>query len=161
VKALAELVAGLATGSNLLGTYDAGAAGGGSIATVTAGASGGGRAGFAVAAKIAAGSGMKEGDYFLVTKAGTVTGETPATLNVAMNANDHIVYDGATWHLVSSGVVAGAAFAVHSAADVSDTTVASVTSANQKGVLVRDSGVAADGTAAAYKLVNVLDLGTF
>jgi hypothetical protein len=161
VRALAELVAGLATGSTLLGTYDAGAAGGGSIATVTAGASGGGRAGFAVAAKIAAGSGMKEGDYFLVTKAGTVTGETPATLNVAMNANDHIVYDGATWHLVSSGVVAATGFAVHSASDVSDTTVASVTSANQKGVLVRDSGVAADGTTAAYKLVNVLDLGTF
>jgi hypothetical protein len=161
VKALAELVASLATGSTLLGTYDAGAAGGGSIATVTAAASGGGRAGFAANAKIAAGSGMKEGDYFLVTKAGTVAGETPATLNVAMNANDHIVYDGATWHLVSSGVVAATGFAVHSASDVSDTTVASVTSANQKGVLVRDSGVAADGTAAAYKLVNVLDLGTF
>jgi hypothetical protein len=160
VKALAELVAGLATGSTLLGTYDAGAGAGGSIATVTTAASGGGRTGFAAAAKIAAGRGMKEGDYLLVVKAGTVTGETPASLNTAMNANDHIVYDGATWHLVSSGVVAATGFAVHSASDVSDTTVASVTSANQKGVLVRDNAIT-DGTAAAYKLVNHLDLGTF
>jgi hypothetical protein len=38
--------------------------------------------------------------------------------------------------------------------------VASVTSANQKGVLVRDSAIT-DGTAAAYKLVNTLDLGQF
>jgi hypothetical protein len=160
VKALAELVAGMATGSTLLGTYDAGAAGGGSIATVTAGASGGGRTGFAAAAKIAAGRGMKEGDYLLVVKPGTVTGETPASLNTAMNANDHIVYDGATWHLVSSGVVAATGFSVHSASDVSDTAVASVTSANQKGVLVRDNAIT-DGTPAAYKLVNHLDLGTF
>jgi hypothetical protein len=161
VKALAELVAGLATGSTLLGTYDAGAAGGGSIATVTTAASGGGRTGFAAAAKIAAGRGMEEGDYLLVVKPGTVTGETPASLNAAMNANDHIVYDGATWHLVASGVVAATGFSVHAASDVSDTTVASVTAANQKGVLVRDSGVAADGVAAAYKLVNTLDLGSF
>jgi hypothetical protein len=28
-------------------------------------------------------------------------------------------------------------------------------------VLVRDNSVPADGTAAAYKLVNTLDLGTF
>jgi hypothetical protein len=159
LKALAELVAGLATGSTSLGTYDA-SVGGGQVKSVTASASGGGRAGFAAGAKIQAGSGMKEGDYFLVTKAGTVAGEAPASLNVAMNANDHIVYDGATWHVVSSGVVAGAAFAVHSAADVSDSTVASVTSANQKGVLVRDNAIT-DGTAAAYKLVNTLDLGTF
>ena len=103
---------------------------------------------------------MKEGDYLLVVKPGTVTGETPASLNVAMNANDHIVYDGAAWRLVSSGVVAGTAFSVHAASDVSDTAVVSVTSANQKGVLVRDNAIT-DGVAAAYKLVNVLDLGTF
>jgi hypothetical protein len=160
VKALAELVAGLVTGSTLLGTYDAGAAGGGSIATVTTAASGGGRTGFAAAAKIAAGRGMKEGDYLLVVKPGTVTGETPASLNTAMNANDHIVYDGATWRLVSSGVVAATGFSVHAASDVSDTTVATVTAANQKGVLVRDNAIT-DGTAAAYKLVNTLDLGQF
>ena len=158
LKALAELVAGMATGSTSLGTYDASA--GGKIASVTAAASGGGRTGFAANAKIAAGSGAKEGDYLLVTKGGTVTGETPASLNVAMNANDHIVFDGATWHVVSSGVVANATNSVHSAADVSDSTVASVTSANQKGVLVRDASIA-DGVAAAYKLVNTLDLGTF
>jgi hypothetical protein len=159
LKALAELVAGMATGSTSLGTYDASATGG-KIASVTASASGGGRAGFAANAKIAAGSGMKEGDYFLVVKGGTVTGETPASLNTAMNANDHIVFDGATWHVVSSGVVASATNTIHSAADVSDSTVASVTSANQKGVLVRDNTIA-DGVAAAYKLVNTLDLGTF
>jgi hypothetical protein len=102
---------------------------------------------------------MKEGDYFLVTKAGTVTGDAP-NLNVALNANDHIVYDGAAWRVVSSGVVGTSTNTVHSAGDVADGTVVQVTSANQKGVLVRDNSIA-DGVAAAYKLVNVLDLGTF
>jgi hypothetical protein len=106
------------------------------------------------------GTGMKEGDYFLVVKAGTVTGDA-ANLNVALNANDHIVYDGATWHVVASGVVASSSSSIHSATDVSDATVQTVTSGNQKGVLVRDNSVPADGTAAAYKLVNTLDLGTF
>jgi hypothetical protein len=160
VKALATLVAGLATGSTSLGTYDA-SAGGGKIASVTAAATGGtpARAGFAVNAKISAGSNMVEGDYFLVTKGGTVTGDA-APLNVALNANDHIVYDGAAWHVVSSGVVASAANTIHSAGDVSDSAVATVTATNQKGVLVRDNSIA-DGVAAAYKLVNTLDLGTF
>jgi hypothetical protein len=160
VKALATLVAGLTTGSTSLGTYDASVAGG-SIGSVTAAASSGtpARAGFTAGGKVSAGSNMKEGDYFLVVKAGTVTGDA-ANLNVALNANDHIVYDGATWHVVSSGVVAATAFAVHSAADVSDAAIASVTSANQKGVLVRDNAIA-DGVTAAYKLVNTLDLGTF
>lgn len=160
LKSLAELVAGLTTGSTSLGTYDA-SVGGGKIASVTAAATGGtpARAGFTVGGKVSAGTGMKEGDYFLVVKGGTVTGDAPA-LNAALNANDHIVFDGAAWHLVSSGVVAGAASSVHGASDVSDTTVVTVTSANQKGVLVRDNSLA-DGVAASYKLVNTLDLGTF
>ena len=160
VKALAELVAGMATGSTSLGTYDA-SAGGGQIRSVTSAVTGGTppRAGFTVNGKISAGSNMKEGDYFLVTKAGTVTGDAP-NLNVALNANDHIVYDGAAWRVVSSGVVASATNTVHSAGDVADGTVVQVTSANQKGVLVRDNTIA-DGVAAAYKLVDVLDLGTF
>ena len=159
VQALATLVASLQTGSTLLGTYDASA--GGKIASVTAAASAGtpARAGFAVNAKISAGSNMVEGDYFLVTKGGTVTGDA-APLNVALNANDHIVYDGAAWHVVSSGVVASAANTIHSAGDVSDSAVATVTATNQKGVLVRDDSIV-DGVAAAYKLVNTLDLGTF
>ena len=102
---------------------------------------------------------MAEGDYFLVTKAGTVTGDATG-LNAALNANDHIVFDGATWRVVSSGVVAGAANTVHSAGDVSDGTVAKVTAANQKGVLVRDNSIA-DGVANAYKLTDTLDLGTY
>jgi hypothetical protein len=158
VKSLAELVAGLATGSTNLGTYDAST--GGKIAAVTAAASAGGRAGFAANAKIQAGSGMKEGDFFLVTKGGAVTGEAPATLNTTLNANDHIVFDGATWHIVSSGVVAATPFAIHAASDVTDAAVATVTSANQKGVLVRDASVT-DGLPAAYKLTNILDLGSF
>jgi hypothetical protein len=160
LKALAALVAGLTTGSTSLGTYDA-SAGGGQIRSVTAAATGGtpARAGFTVNGKISAGSNMKEGDYFLVTKAGTVTGDAP-NLNVALNANDHIVYDGAAWRVVSSGVVGTATNTVHSAGDVADGTVVQVTSANQKGVLVRDNSIA-DGVTAAYKLVNVLDLGTF
>jgi hypothetical protein len=160
VKALAELVAGLATGSTSLGTYDA-SAGGGKIRSVTAAATGGTppRAGFTVGGKVSAGSNMKEGDYFLVVKAGTVAGDA-ANLNVALNANDHIVYDGAAWHVVSSGVVASATASIHSCSDVNDSTVQTITPANQKGVLVRDNTIA-DGVADAYKLTNVLDLGTF
>jgi len=52
------------------------------------------------------------------------------------------------------------AYSIHSATDVSDTTVVAVTAVNQKGLLVRDNTIA-DGVAAAYKLVNTLDLGTF
>ena len=160
LKSLAELVAGLATGSTSLGTYDA-SLGGGQIKSVTAAATGGtpARAGFAVAGKISAGSNMAEGDYFLVVKGGTVTGDA-ASINGALGANDHIVYDGATWHVVSSGVVASSASSIHSSTDVSDGTVVKVTAANQKGVLVRD-GSLADGVAAAYKLTDTLDLGTY
>jgi hypothetical protein len=156
VKALATLVASLQTGSTLLGTYDASTSG---IASVTAAASAGGRGGFAAAAKISAGTKPLEGDYFIVSKPGTPAGDA-ANINVALNANDHIVYDGAAWRVVSSGVVASAAFTVHAAADVSDTAVATVLTTNQKGVLVRDTTVA-DGVANAYKLVDTLDLGTF
>ena len=160
MKALAELVAGLTTGSTSLGTYDA-SAGGGQIKSVTAAASAGTptRAGFTVGGKVSAGTNMKEGDYLLVTKAGTVTGDA-AGLNAALNANDHIVFDGAAWHVVSSGVVAGAANTVHSAGDVSDGAIAAMTAANQKGLLVRDNSIA-DGVANAYKLANTLDLGVY
>ena len=160
LKALAELVAGLATGSTSLGTYDASTAGG-KIASVTAAATGGtpARAGFTVGGKVSAGSNMKEGDYFLVTKAGTVTGDA-AGLNAALNANDHIVFDGATWRVVSSGVVASATNTIHSAGDVTDAAVQSMTAANQKGLLVRDNSIA-DGVAAAYKLADTLDLGVY
>lgn len=155
VKALATLVASLQTGSTLLGTYDA-SSGGGKIASANTVA---GRTGFTVNAKINVGTGMQEGDYFLVTKPGTVTGDA-APLNVALNANDHLVYDGSAWHVVASGVVATSSFTVHAASDVSDTAVAAVASGSQKGVLVRDATVN-DGLADAYKLVDKLDLGTF
>ena len=155
VKALATLVASLQTGSTLLGTYDASSAGG-KIASANTVA---GRTGFTVNGKINAGTGMQEGDYFLVTKPGTVTGDA-APLNVALNANDHLVYDGSAWHVVASGVVASASFTVHAASDVSDAAVAAVASGSQKGVLVRDATVN-DGLADAYKLVDKLDLGTF
>jgi hypothetical protein len=160
MKALATLVAALTTGSALLGTYDA-STGGGVIKTLTATATAGtpARAGFALAGKINSGSNAVEGDYFLVVKAGTVTGDA-ATLNKAIQANDHIVYDGAIWHVIESGVVAAAAFSVHAAADVSDSAVAAVTPANQKGLLVRDASVA-DGLVGAYKLADVIDAGTF
>jgi hypothetical protein len=160
VKALATLVASLATGSTSLGTYDA-SVGGGQIKSVTAAATGGtpARAGFAIAGKISAGTNAQEGDYFLVVKGGTVTGDA-APINGALGANDHIVFDGATWHVVSSGVVASSASSIHSSTDVSDGTVVKVTAANQKGVLVRDNSIA-DGVAAAYKLTDTLDLGTY
>ena len=160
LKSLAELVAGLATGSTSLGTYDASTAGG-KIASVTGAATGGtpARAGFTVGGKVSAGTNMKEGDYFLVVKGGTVTGDA-TSLNAALSANDHLVFDGAAWHIVASGVVAGSAASIHSSTDVSDGTVVKVTAANQKGVLVRDNSIA-DGVAAAYKLTDTLDLGTY
>jgi len=100
VKALAELVAGLATGSTSLGTYDA-SLGGGQIKSVTAAATGGtpARAGFAIAGKISAGSNMTEGDYFLVVKGGTVTGDA-ASINGALGANDHIDRHAGSRHLL-------------------------------------------------------------
>jgi hypothetical protein len=158
VKALAELVAGMATGSTLLGTYDA-SVGNGQIASLTAAASAGGHAGFVVAGKISAGTRMKEGDYFLVVKGGTVSGDDP-NLNQALNANDHLVYDGGKWHVVSSGVVASTAFSINTAADFDDDTVKAVAPADQRGLMVRDGSIAA-GLDAAWKLVNVIDAGTF
>ena len=160
VKALATLVAALTTGSTLLGTYDA-SAGGGQIKTVTATAATGtpARTGFTAGGKVKNGANAIEGDYFLVIKAGTVTGDA-AALNAALNANDHLVFDGAAWHIVASGVVAATPFSIHAAADVSDAAVAAVTPANEKGLLMRDGSVA-DGLAGAYKLVDVLDMGTF
>jgi len=160
VKALATLVASLTTGSTLLGTYDA-SAGSGQIKTVTAAAATGtpARAGFTAGGKIKGGSNAVEGDYFLVIKAGTVTGDA-APLNAALNANDHLVFDGAAWHIVASGVVAATPFSIHAAADVSDAAVAAVAPADEKGLLMRDGSVA-DGLAGAYKLVDVIDAGTF
>ena len=160
VKALATLVASLTTGSTLLGTYDA-SAGSGQIKTVTAAATAGtpARAGFTAGGKIKGGSNAVEGDYFLVIKAGTVTGDVPA-LNAALNANDHLVFDGAAWHIVASGVVAATPFSIHAAADVSDAAVGTVAIADEKGLLMRDGSVA-DGLAGAYKLVDVIDAGVF
>jgi hypothetical protein len=160
VKALATLVAAMATGSALLGTYDA-SVGGGQIKTVTATATAGtpARAGFTVGGKLSAGTNAVEGDYFLVVTDGTVTGDAP-NINKAINANDHIVYDGATWHVVESGVVAATPFTIHAASDVADAAVAVVTPANQKGLLVRDNSVA-DGLPGAYKLADVIDAGMF
>jgi hypothetical protein len=158
MKALAELVAGLTTGSTLLGTYDGSA--GGKIASVTPAASAGGRTTFAVGTKITAGGNAKEGDYFLVIKAGTPTGE-PTALNVALNANDHLVYDGANWHVVASGVVAATPFSINSAADFAGDTAAGVAAADQKGLMLRDGSVAAAGSPNAWKLVSTIDCGTF
>ena len=160
VKALATLVAALTTGSTLLGTYDA-SAGGGQIKTVTATAATGtpARTGFTAGGKVKNGANAIEGDYFLVIKAGTVTGDA-AALNAALNANDHLVFDGAAWHIVASGVVAATPFSIHAAADVSDAAVGTVAIADEKGLLMRDGSVA-DGLAGAYKLVDVIDAGTF
>lgn len=155
VKALADLLGGVITGATLLGTYNAATSG---IASVSANAGAGGRGGFTVSGKISAGTAPKEGDYFIVSKAGTPTGDA-APINVALNANDHIVFTGAVWHVISSGVLA-TALSLHACADVADTTVGTVTAANTKGILVRDSSVN-DGLPNAYKLVDTLDLGTF
>lgn len=155
VKRLTDLIGTLTGGVALLGTYDASTS---AIASVNGTASAGGRGGFTVGGKISGGTDPIEGDFFIVSKAGTPTGDA-APINVALNANDHVVWTGSAWHVVSAGVDIGPV-SLHSCVDVSDSAVAAVTAANVKGLLVRDSSVA-DGLANAYKLVEVLDLGQF
>ena len=154
-KTLNDLVGTLTSGVAMLGTYDASAS---QIAHLNATATAGGRTGLAQNGKLSAGSALKEGDFFLVSKAGTPTGDA-AEVNVALNANDHLVWTGVKWHVVNAGYDVGP-ITLHSCADVADGAVATVTTAHLKGILVRDSSVA-DGLANAYKLVDTLDLGTF
>ena len=158
LRAFADQIGGLVTGSTLLGTYDASTSG---IASLTAAAAAGGRGALTVAGKLSAGTGLKEGDFFVVSKAGTVAGDH-AKINGTLAANDHIVYVGGAdvWHVISSGLIS-TPLSLHGCGDVKDATVSAVAPADMKGVLVRDSSVAADGTADAYKLVQVLDLGEF
>jgi hypothetical protein len=158
MRGLADQIAGLITGSTLLGTYDASTS---AVASLTAAATAGGRGGLTVGGKLSAGTALHEGDFFVVAKAGTVAGDH-ASINGALNANDHLVYVGGTavWRVINSGLIASAV-SLHGCSDVSDTAVAAVLPANAKGLLVRDSSVAADGAPAAYKLVNVIDLGEF
>lgn len=154
LKALADRVGTLATGHALLGTYDGSTSG---IKTVNPTASVGGRAGFAVAAKISAGTGMLAGDYFVVSDAGTIAGDT-VNINQAVNVGDQILYDGAAWHVLAAGSAGGDT--LHGLADVADSAVATVAGTDVKGLLVRDNTIA-DGLPGAYKLISVLDLGTF
>jgi hypothetical protein len=158
MRAFADQIAGLVTGSTLLGTYDASASG---IATPTATAAANGRGNLTAGAKLSAGTGLKEGDFFVVSKAGTPTGDA-APVNVPLAANDHIVYVGGTvqWHVISSGLIA-TPLSLHGCGDVSDSAVSVVAPDKMKGLLVRDSSVVADGAAGAYKLVTVVDLGEF
>jgi hypothetical protein len=151
LKALADRVGALTTGTSNLGTYAATTG----VATVnTTGTARGYAAGNKVSA---AGKNPVAGDFFLITTAGTIAGETQASLNVAVGAGDHLAFDGSVWHVVSLG--SGVAPLLTGLADVADKTV--VTVGNQKGVLIRDGGVATDGDPSAYKLANVIDLGTF
>lgn len=154
VKSVVDMVAGLMIGSTLLGTYDASTS---ALASVTSAASAGGRTGIVVGAKINAGTGYKEGDFFLISVSGTVAGDD-ADINGVRHANDHVVWTGTNWQVISGGHSGG--FTITAAADVDDDAVRTVTPANQQGLLVRDGSVA-DGMPAAYKLVDTLDLGTF
>ena len=156
IVALTDLVASLTSGVTMLGTYDASTS---QIAAATTAAAAGGRSGFLTAGKLTAGAGMMIGDYMLVSQAGTPAGDAAAGTK-ALAANDHLVWTGSAWHLIGSGYVGGPV-TVHQAADVTDAAVQTVIAANIKGILVRDSSVAADGTTGAYKLVDVLDLGMF
>lgn len=156
LKATNAQIAALQGGTALLGTYDASAS---SISTVGPEATVGGRGGLAVGAKLSAGTGLHAGDYFIVHKAGTIAGES-AGINAAVNSGDTLIYNGSAWSVLATGPIM-AGLTLHGCTDVSDAAVGTVTAANVKGFLVRDGSVAADGTANAYKLVNVLDLGTF
>jgi len=160
IRALQDQIAGLVTGSTLLGTYDASTSG---IASLTAAATTDGRGGLTVGGKVSAGTGLKEGDFFVVSKAGTVAGDATA-INGARAANDHIVYIGGTgataWHAISSGLVA-TPLSLHGCGDVNDTNVSALGPEKMKGLLVRDNSVVADGSANAYKLISTIDLGEF
>lgn len=157
LKAANTVIGGLVGATALLGTYDASAS---QVDAVGPSASVGGRTGIAAGAAIAAGGGFKAGDKFVVSTSGTVAGTEPGGLGgSAMVVGDIIMYDGANWTLLSTGTVVGGV-TVHGATDVSDTNVATVAPGDVKGILVRD-GTVADGLANAYKLVSVVDLGTF
>ena len=155
LKALANQVASLATGAQYLGTYD-GSTGGGQIAALSAA---GTSAGFSAAGKIGAGGTAQIGDYFLVTKAGTLTGEAVNITTATVVAGDRLFFDGVEWQKIDSGLIHTGA-TLHSLDDVSDSSVTTPVT-NQKGVLVRDGSVTADGFPSAYKLTDTIDAGTF
>ena len=154
LKALADQVQGLATGAAFLGTYDGGTGNGQIDTASTAGVS----AGFANGTKIG-GTTPDVGDYFIVINGGTVTGETDTALNVTLTAGDRLTWLGSGWVVIQSASLNTGA-TLHSLDDVVDSTASIVATTNHKGLLLRDSGVA-DGLPGAYKLIDVIDLGTF
>ena len=117
VRTLAARIGALVTGHALLGTYDASSS---QIGTVAPIASTGSRAAFAAAGKIQTGTGMSPGDYFVITAAGTIAGET-ATINGAAKVGDQIFYDGQEWRVVPLGNAGGTL--LHGLADVNDVPV--------------------------------------
>ena len=76
-------------------------------------------------------------------------------VNTTPNPPELNLWGGAGWVTVPPDGV------LHGLSDVDDAAVAAVTAANVKGILVRDGSVAADGSPGAYKMVEVLDLGSF
>ena len=154
LKALADQVQGLATGAAFLGTYDGGTGNGQIDTASTAGLA----AGFGNGAKISSNQ-PDVGDYFIVINGGTVSGETDTALNVALTAGDRLTWLGSGWVVIQSASLNTGA-TLHSLDDVVDASASTVASADHKGLLLRDSGVA-DGLPGAYKLINVIDLGTF
>ena len=101
---------------------------------------------------------IKRGD--ITTAADLSTGDqvlvTPATPGAPIAGVDtgNYVYDGAALQMASSPAM------LHTLSDVTDTNVVTVSATSIKGILVRDNNVA-DGAASAYKLISVLDLGSF
>lgn len=162
-KNLVGLVSALTTGAHILGTYDASTS---TIASLTPDALANAattnlNVGGHVSASVL--TSLKEGDYLLVVKGGTLTALEPLfPASSQLQANDRLVFDGYKWHIVASGLVlsGGGGGSIHSSSDVSDTAVAVVIPANQKGLLVRDNSVA-DGLPGAYKLADVIDAGMF
>ena len=155
LKALADQVASLSTGAQYLGTYD-GSKSGGQIAALSAA---GTSAAFTQGAKIGASGKAQIGDYFLVTKPGTLSGEAANVTTATVVAGDRLFFDGVEWQKIDSGLIHTGA-TLHSLDDVSDSSVTTPVT-NQKGVLVRDGGVTTDGLPGAYKLTDTIDAGTF
>lgn len=124
-KQLVDRVGGLLVGHVLLGTYTAAgpAAAAIGIASVTPPASAGGRTGLVVGGKISGAgvTGVQPGDYFVVSEAGTIAGETQTSLNVAVKAGDQLLFDGQEWRHIPIASAGGDL--LHTLGDVNDAPV--------------------------------------
>lgn len=107
-------------------------------------------AGLIAGTTITAKGDLHAGDIAIVTDSGSAD----ASSNVGPGT---YIYDGTTFHLEPSG---GGASNLGDLLNV-NTAAATVTAANQNGLLMRDGAVATETSAGAYKLITAIDCGTY